>query len=66
MPEQVKTTHYFTEFDDGSIEFTAAGKQELTPLFAQLDVDIDDVKTKQEADRLIDRAVAESVSDDDE
>jgi hypothetical protein len=61
MAETVKANEYFTESGDGSIEFTQAGKKVLAPMFADLGVNIADVKTKAEADRLVDQSVAQSL-----
>jgi len=58
----VKTNEYFTEFSDGTIEFTNAGRDVLAPMFADLGVDIAEVKTKAEADRLVDQSVAQSLA----
>lgn len=67
MPEPekeiVKKTKYMVEFSDGSVEFTDAGWKELGPIFEGVGVNIEDVKTKAEVDRLVDESVADSLDD---
>ena len=66
MPTKVKSTRFFDSFSDGSIQFTEEGIAEFREPFAQLGVDISDVTTKDFADKLVDRVVAQSLGDDTE